>query len=102
VTLGNPRLHEARRNAVGAVKAEADRYAANVLPIIREAQKAGALMRNVPPEIQIIFGWTGASERTLSSHSCNVAFAMGQATLTGFKVRFEEHYANELDRVVKG
>jgi hypothetical protein len=42
VTLGNPRLHEARKNAVGAVKAEADRYAANVLPIIREAQKAGA------------------------------------------------------------
>jgi hypothetical protein len=30
----------ARRNAVDAVKAEADRYAANVLPIIRE--KAGA------------------------------------------------------------
>jgi hypothetical protein len=27
---------------VAAVKAEADRYAANVLPIIREAQKAGA------------------------------------------------------------
>jgi DNA invertase Pin-like site-specific DNA recombinase len=42
VTLGNPRLHEARKNAVGAVKAEADRYAANVRPIIREAQKAGA------------------------------------------------------------
>jgi hypothetical protein len=42
VSLGNPRLHEARKNAVGVVKAEADRYAANVLPIIREAQKAGA------------------------------------------------------------
>jgi DNA invertase Pin-like site-specific DNA recombinase len=42
VALGNPRLHEARKNAVGAVKAEAERYAANVLPIIREAQKAGA------------------------------------------------------------
>ena len=42
VTLGDPTLHEARKNAVGAVKAEADRYAANVLPIIREAQKAGA------------------------------------------------------------
>src|ERR1700745_546349 len=41
-SLSNPRLHEARENAVGAVKAEADRYAANVLPIIREAQKAGA------------------------------------------------------------
>ncbi|MGY4231887.1 DNA invertase Pin-like site-specific DNA recombinase [Bradyrhizobium sp. USDA 4449] len=42
VTLGNPRLHMARNGAVEAVKAEADRYAANVLPIIREAQKAGA------------------------------------------------------------
>jgi DNA invertase Pin-like site-specific DNA recombinase len=42
VTLGNPKLHVARSSAVSAVKAEADRYAANVLPIIREAQKAGA------------------------------------------------------------
>jgi DNA invertase Pin-like site-specific DNA recombinase len=42
VTLGNPRLTEARETAVDAVKAAADRHAANVLPIIREAQKAGA------------------------------------------------------------
>ncbi|WP_316186328.1 MULTISPECIES: recombinase family protein [unclassified Bradyrhizobium] len=42
VSLGNPRLHAARKSAVETVKAEADRYAANVLPIIREAQKAGA------------------------------------------------------------
>ncbi|MFK4525270.1 DNA invertase Pin-like site-specific DNA recombinase [Bradyrhizobium japonicum] len=42
VTLGNPKLHVARKNAVEAVKAEANRYAANVLPIIKEAQKAGA------------------------------------------------------------
>src|ERR1700694_6325784 len=40
--LGNPKLHVARSSAVSAVKAEADRYAANILPIIREAQKAGA------------------------------------------------------------
>ena len=32
----------ARKSAVEAVTAEADRFAANVLPIIREAQKAGA------------------------------------------------------------
>jgi hypothetical protein len=32
----------ARKNAVATVKAEAERDAANVLPIIREAQKAGA------------------------------------------------------------
>jgi DNA invertase Pin-like site-specific DNA recombinase len=42
VTLGNPRLSVARSSTVSAVKAEADRYAANVLPVIREAQKAGA------------------------------------------------------------
>lgn len=42
VTLGNPKLHAARRGAVEAVTAEADRFAAYVLPIIREAQKAGA------------------------------------------------------------
>jgi DNA invertase Pin-like site-specific DNA recombinase len=42
VTLGNPRLAEARENAVDAVRAAADRHATNVLPIIREAQKAGA------------------------------------------------------------
>ena len=32
----------ARKGALEAVTAEADRFAANVLPIIREAQKAGA------------------------------------------------------------
>lgn len=42
VALGNPTLHVARRKAMEAVKTEANRYAANVLPIIREAQKAGA------------------------------------------------------------
>jgi DNA invertase Pin-like site-specific DNA recombinase len=42
VALGNPKLHAARSSAVSAVKAEADRHAANVLPIIREAQRAGA------------------------------------------------------------
>ena len=42
MTLGSPKLHVARRNAQVAIAAEADRHAANVLPIIREAQKAGA------------------------------------------------------------
>jgi len=42
VTLGNPRLHVARKSAMDAMKTEAERYAANVLPIIHEAQKAGA------------------------------------------------------------
>ena len=38
VSLGNPRLQEARKSAVGVVKAEADRYAANVLPNPRGAE----------------------------------------------------------------
>jgi DNA invertase Pin-like site-specific DNA recombinase len=42
VTLGNPRLSVARKSALETVSTEADRFAANVLPIIREAQKAGA------------------------------------------------------------
>ena len=42
VALGNPKLHEARKNALEAVTAEAERFAANVLPIIRESQRAGA------------------------------------------------------------
>jgi DNA invertase Pin-like site-specific DNA recombinase len=42
VALGNPKLSVARKSALEAVTVEADRFAANVLPIIREAQKAGA------------------------------------------------------------
>jgi DNA invertase Pin-like site-specific DNA recombinase len=42
VTLGSPKLAQARESAVTAIKANADQHAANVLPIIREAQKAGA------------------------------------------------------------
>jgi hypothetical protein len=32
----------ARKSAVAAIRAGADKHAANILPIIREAQKAGA------------------------------------------------------------
>jgi hypothetical protein len=35
-------LHMARRNGVETIKVEADRHAANVLPIIREAERASA------------------------------------------------------------
>lgn len=42
VVLGSPKLHLARASASVAVKAEADRHAANILPIIKEAQRAGA------------------------------------------------------------
>ena len=42
VKLGNPHIEAARGEAVAAIKAEADRAAGNVLPIIAEIQKSGA------------------------------------------------------------
>ena len=39
--LGNPKLSEARRHAEVAKKESADRYAANILPVIREIQGSG-------------------------------------------------------------
>jgi DNA invertase Pin-like site-specific DNA recombinase len=42
VKLGGPKLRQARKRAVAVLQASADRHAANVLPIIREVQKAGA------------------------------------------------------------
>jgi DNA invertase Pin-like site-specific DNA recombinase len=42
VKLGGPKLAEARKAAVAIISADADRHAANVLPIIREIQRAGA------------------------------------------------------------
>ena len=42
VVLGSPKLNVARKSAVVSIKAEADKHAANILPIIREAQRAGA------------------------------------------------------------
>jgi DNA invertase Pin-like site-specific DNA recombinase len=42
VKLGNPNIEAAQEAAVAAVKAEADRAANNVLPIIAEIRKSGA------------------------------------------------------------
>jgi DNA invertase Pin-like site-specific DNA recombinase len=42
VKLGGPKLKQARRAAVATIKAQADEHAANVLPIIRAIQRAGA------------------------------------------------------------
>jgi DNA invertase Pin-like site-specific DNA recombinase len=42
VVLGNPNLDDVRQRAVASVRAEADRFAANVAPIIREIQLGGA------------------------------------------------------------
>ena len=40
--LGGPKLAEAREVAVATIEANAERFAANVLPIILEVQRAGA------------------------------------------------------------
>ena len=40
--LGGPKLAEARKAGLAAIKGAAERHAANVLPIIRDIQKAGA------------------------------------------------------------
>ena len=42
VKLGGPKLKVARKNALATIKANADRHAANVLPVIHEIQKSGA------------------------------------------------------------
>jgi DNA invertase Pin-like site-specific DNA recombinase len=42
VRLGNPEIAKAQAIGAARVKAEADRFAANVVPIIKEAQRAGA------------------------------------------------------------
>ena len=42
VRLGNPQIAKARISATARIKAGAEQFAANVLPVIREAQKSGA------------------------------------------------------------
>jgi DNA invertase Pin-like site-specific DNA recombinase len=42
VVLGNPNLADVRERAVASTKAEADRFATNVAPIIREIRDSGA------------------------------------------------------------
>jgi DNA invertase Pin-like site-specific DNA recombinase len=44
--LGNPRLAEAAARGVASSKAAADRFAANILPVIREIQAGGAKSAN--------------------------------------------------------
>ena len=44
--LGNPRLAEAARRGVDALRASADRFAANIRPVIREIQAQGVTSNN--------------------------------------------------------
>src|SRR5438270_1317344 len=45
VALGNPHLADVRRRAVASTKANADRFAKNVVPIIKEIQGSGIASR---------------------------------------------------------
>jgi DNA invertase Pin-like site-specific DNA recombinase len=47
VRLGNPRLHEVRAKAVKSMKAAADRFAANVLPLIQPLRADGKSLREI-------------------------------------------------------
>lgn len=42
VVLGNPNLDDVRDRAVASVKAEADRFAKNIAPVIRDIRNSGA------------------------------------------------------------
>jgi DNA invertase Pin-like site-specific DNA recombinase len=75
--LGNPRLSVARKAALEAVTSEADRFAANVLPIIREAQRAGATTLR---EIASALNARGvATARGGQWHAKSVANVLGRA-----------------------
>jgi DNA invertase Pin-like site-specific DNA recombinase len=78
VSLGNPKLAEARGNAVEAVRAAADRHAANVLPIIREAQKAGATSLRAIADVLNARGISTA--RGGAWHATSVKNMMARAT----------------------
>src|SRR6516162_3116740 len=47
VRLGNPRLHEVRAKGSESMKAGADRFAANVLPLIQPMQAEGKSLRDI-------------------------------------------------------
>jgi DNA invertase Pin-like site-specific DNA recombinase len=43
VVLGNPKLEEVRARGTAGTKAEADRFAKNIMPIVHEIQKSGVV-----------------------------------------------------------
>ena len=47
VRLGNPRLHEVRAKGSESMKAAADRFAANVLPLIQPLRAEGKSLREI-------------------------------------------------------
>ena len=81
VVLGSPKLAQARASAVASIKAGADQHAANTLPIIREAQKAGATTLRAVAEALNARGistarggsWHAMSVKNMLERSCNKA-----------------------------
>jgi DNA invertase Pin-like site-specific DNA recombinase len=53
VVLGNPRLAEVRGKGVETNKAEADRFAANVLPVIEPMKAEGLSLRQIAYELNV-------------------------------------------------
>ena len=47
VRLGNPRLHEVRAKGAESMKAAADRFAANILPLIQPLRAEGKSLREI-------------------------------------------------------
>jgi DNA invertase Pin-like site-specific DNA recombinase len=67
VKLGSPKLKVARKAALASIKVNADRMAANVLPIIREIQKSGAStlrdLANALNAAKKLSKWPGTTRR---------------------------------------
>jgi hypothetical protein len=47
VRLGNPRLHEVRAKGSESTRAAADRFAANILPLIQPLKAEGKSLREI-------------------------------------------------------
>ena len=94
VKLGGPNLEQAREVAVAALQADAQRHTANVLPIIRAIQRAGAsrtirptrcLKSLVDMPLAVISGWSPrlsvsflrTSERSRETLPTEMAAAFG-------------------------
>jgi DNA invertase Pin-like site-specific DNA recombinase len=72
VTLGNPRLTEARESAVEAVRAAADRHAANILPISVRFRRLAQRRSGVTVTVHLI-----CAPHRMSPRPCDACFCTG-------------------------
>jgi hypothetical protein len=89
VVLGNPKLDAVRDRAVASVKADADRFAKNVAPIIREIQSTGVTShRGIARSLK----WTAFSRGAFLSNAnaCSASKAHSSRTKAG-KARSRNH-----------